>query len=74
MNQQQAEEFIRIWQTSDSVIEAAEKLGISANAARSQASRLRRKGIPLILGPGGRDRIEDYGKLRELAEKLSENS
>jgi len=42
-----AEEFVRIWQTSNSVQEVAEKTGYKSTTLSVKANSLRRMGIPL---------------------------
>lgn len=40
-------DFVRIWQTSNTGAEAAERAGVSRNQAAVRAHRLREKGVPL---------------------------
>ena len=42
-----AEEFVRAWQTSNSMVEVAEKTGMSIVAVSSRVAMYRRKGVPL---------------------------
>lgn len=42
-----SEEFVRTWQTSESVSEVAEKMNMSKLGASVKASHLRRVGVPL---------------------------
>lgn len=41
------EEFVRVWQTSDSFSEAVERLGVKVSAASARACSLRKKGVRL---------------------------
>jgi len=43
----QWENFVRVWQKSESVEKAAETLGLTVTAAQSKASTLRRLGVEL---------------------------
>lgn len=53
------EDFVKAWETSESVAEAADKLGITKQSAGQRASTYRNKhGIPLKIMPrGGGSRI-----------------
>lgn len=62
--------FIRIWQSSQSVQEAADRLGISKAAASSRAAMFRRRGVPLRAMSRGRIDV-DWIALRDFAEGLS---
>lgn len=42
-----SEDFVRAWQTSESVAEVAEKMSMSKLGASVKASHLRRAGVPL---------------------------
>lgn len=65
-----AEEFVRVWQTSKSVIEVAEKTGIDIRGARQRATLYRKKGVPLQRFSGGRHPVPDWEALKALAEEL----
>jgi hypothetical protein len=41
------QEFIDIWQTSDSVAEAAKRCGIKKQTCKSRAGNYRRQGLPV---------------------------
>ena len=41
-------EFVETYQSSQSVNDVAEKLGISRNTVKKKAARLRREGVPLM--------------------------
>ena len=72
MNQQEAENFIRVWQTSDNRLEVMERLGLSARQVDGRAYRLRKQGVnlkrhDLALGP------LDINALKKLADSLKED-
>jgi hypothetical protein len=71
-----AEDFVRAWQTSSSVAEAAAKIGFTGPTAKSHASwravRLRREGIPLKKMRSGRIKL-NIGDLKRLAIELGGN-
>lgn len=46
-SQKDWEEFVRAWQESGSVSEAAKKMKLDTTTARSRANYLRSKGVPL---------------------------
>lgn len=72
MNQKDTEEFIRIWQTSETAIAVADKLNTSSAAARSLAMRLRKQGVPLKIMKGGRrGRPTDIPALIALAKSYN---
>jgi hypothetical protein len=61
-------EFVRVWQSSASAKEAAERLGLPRQRARDVASYLRgRRGVPLKRFSTRSLRAEDLAGLRELA-------
>lgn len=61
-------EFVEAWQTSISVAEVADRLGISPSAAMSRAEHLRENGVPLRELVVPRDGYDDLAELaRELA-------
>ena len=39
--------FVEVWQTSETLQEAADKLGMTTKTASLKASRFRKKGVPL---------------------------
>ena len=47
------EEFIKVWQTSDSLADVATKTGLANNSVRSRGIYYRKKGVPLkkLAGP-----------------------
>ena len=67
MSHTHAERFIRAWQKASSAKEVAKELGISHDAARQYAYRLRKMGVPLkklTLQPA------DFPALAQLAKEL----
>lgn len=68
MNNDEAKEFVKIWQTSNSVKEVAEKLGISEPTAWSRGNKLRKAGVPLK--KFSRASTLDIDELKRLAESL----
>ena len=68
------EEFVRVWQTGQTVGEVATKLGITKRAACQRAMYYRKKGVPLKKYPKGRHHSTheiDYPALTTLAKSLS---
>lgn len=65
------EEFIRIWQASNSVHEVAEMVGTKIQAVYQRAYHLRQKGVPLKVFVYRRSGI-DYAALAVLAKSLEE--
>jgi len=63
-----ADEFVRTWQTSETLVEVAAKLNTDKHLAYSRASYYRRKGVPLKKFPSMR--IRPWQTLIELAESL----
>ena len=61
------EEFVRAWQASSSVGEAAESLGLSRRAAASRACFYRKRGVALKLFQRG-SRPLDVSALNAIAE------
>jgi len=47
MSNEELEQFVRLWQTSASVNDVADAMGISKLGASVKASHLRRRGVPL---------------------------
>lgn len=72
MNQQEAENFIRVWQTSNSRVEVIERLNLSARQIDGRAYRLRKKGVELKTHGDAQGPL-DVDALKKLAESLSEN-
>lgn len=72
MTQTEAEEFIRLWQTSVKTEEIASILRISPGAVRSKVSRLRKMGIPLRKrrSATSNTRPSDIAALVRLAQEL----
>lgn len=67
-NMEDSKRFIKVWQESNSVEEAAEKLNQSANTIRTKCSYYRMRGINL---KRFRKRNElNWQELREYAESL----
>lgn len=71
-----ADEFVRAWQTSDSIQQAADKVGRNKMWMSSTASRFRRKGIPLKKMPNignsrGNGHALDIAGLAKLATSLA---
>ena len=65
-----AEEFIRAWQTSESVDEVAEKIKQDRQNIFSRAHFYRKNGVVLKSMKTGRPK-NDWKALRELAESLN---
>lgn len=63
------EQFIRVWQTSNSVREVADKLDMERNLAGNRACSLRKRGIPLKHFPKENGPKYDYASLARLAEE-----
>jgi hypothetical protein len=67
------EQFVTAWQTSATVAEAAERLGMPEAIASARATDYRAKGIMLKRMPrGGKSRLDVEG-LSALAESLKPN-
>ncbi len=65
------ETFVRIWQTSDSVREVAERAGTTRGAASTRASVMRRNGVPLRYFNEARDREPvDWDGLADIARSV----
>ena len=62
-----AEDFVKIWQSAESIEEAAEKLGYTKRAASMQASYYRKCGV-LLKRFRNRETV-DWEKLKKLVEK-----
>lgn len=67
------EEFVRIWQTSASIVDAAKALGTTTIVATQRALSYRKRGIPLkkFESAVGRGAALDVGALKALAEELA---
>jgi hypothetical protein len=70
------EDFVRVWQSSDSVAEVSVKLGIAAASCRIRAAKLRKRaeeaGHTLPLKEYGRSyRRKDWEKLIRITEEFS---
>jgi response regulator of citrate/malate metabolism len=66
-----AENFVRAWQTSETIEEVCQKTGMTRISCRQRAYQLRKKEVPLkkvVGGIGGRK--VDYDALKKLAESL----
>ena len=63
------EQFIETWETSNSVQDVCEKLGISKQNAYARATKYRSDGVPLqkFVGGGGRARVTLEEQLAVLA-------
>jgi hypothetical protein len=66
------EEFIRIWQESETANEVAKKMGMHHSSVGTRAARLRARGVPLKYMIGISD--EEAGRLAELARSLGPGS
>jgi hypothetical protein len=62
-----ARQFIQTWQTSESVAEVADKLGLHYVSAFQRAARMRERGVPLKEMSGRR---EDYESLADFAREF----
>jgi len=65
-----AREFIRVWQSSSTRREVAEKLRMSSDNVRQRVKRYRRNGIPLK----EMEYTETWTQLAEYAKELAEKS
>ncbi len=64
------DEFIRIWNESTSLEDAAERLGVQKTSASMRASHLRKMGHPVKRFQRGR-KIRDISALAELARSIT---
>jgi hypothetical protein len=64
------EEFVRIWQESDTIDQVAARTGYRRNAAKQRASNYRVRGVPLKQMPLGHPPL-DYAALAALARKAA---
>lgn len=68
-----AEEFVKAWQTSESIDQVAEKTGLEVSTCKVKASQFRHAGIPLQMfragprGPKAGGKRLDIAALAELA-------
>lgn len=66
MNQSEAENFVRIWQTSKNRAEVMERLGLSNRQVDGRAYRLRKMGVRLkTFNDGGGLDVEALTKLAD---------
>lgn len=68
------EEFVRAWQTSDSLAQVAERTGLKLETARARGRRFRKRGIPLKRFGGQGRPATDWEALKKLAEELGPTS
>jgi transposase len=64
------QQFISAWESSKSVSEAAEKVGLEAGSVQARASKYRASGIPLKEMPRGGGAKLDIGEAQALLAKL----
>lgn len=69
ISQEQAEEFVKLWQTSTTGVVVAKKLGLSRQRVHQIASQLRLLGIPLKQKkePNSYSNTLDIEKLKQIA-------
>jgi len=68
------EAFIEAWQSGTTIKEIAQRLGLTVNAAKQRATKMRKRGVKLKhFEANGANGWAAYNwpKLRELAESLS---
>lgn len=70
MNQQEAEEFVRVWQTSNSRAEVMERLSLEPRQVDGRAYRLRKQGVPLKTY-SATHKLLDVDRLKRLAQELA---
>lgn len=66
------EEFVRIWQSSESVAEIVERTGVKADCLYSRACHYRKHGVPLKKFRRGMKR-PDYVALAKIAKETKSN-
>lgn len=66
-------EFVEIWETSESADEAAERLGISKDAAHARASNYRSKGVNLKSMPRKPRTATDVDAMNQKIEEIRES-
>ena len=65
------EEFVKVWQTSESIREVCDKTGLTNGGANSRALLYRKNGVPLKRFPrGGTVPRLDYKALAKLASSI----
>lgn len=64
-------DFVRHWQESGSVVEAAKRCGISVEAACGRAKYFRKRGVGLKYFARGGSRFYDWKALARLAKELA---
>lgn len=67
-----AEEFVKVWQSSDSVKAVADAMKLDPHAASTRAMYFRKKGVPLKNMPRHRGAAYDFEALKEIALKTAE--
>lgn len=67
-----AREFVRIWQSANSVAEVAKQVNRTKNAVRVRAFKYRERGIPLKEFPAVEIELIDWDELAEFAESLED--
>lgn len=72
MNQEEAENFVQVWQTSTSRAEVMERLGLSLRQVDGRAYRLRRRGVPLKTHWDAHGAL-DIEALKKLAESVGKS-
>jgi hypothetical protein len=65
-----AREFVRIWQSSNSLTEVAKQLKRTKNAVRVRAFRYREMGVPLKVFPVVEVDVIDWNELAQFAESF----
>lgn len=66
----EAEEFVTIWQTADSIEEVIEKTQLQRVTVLMRSCKYRKRGIPLKRFYSGKGSAIDVGGLRKLAVSL----
>ena len=69
--QEKLEEFVLLWQSTETIQEVVDKFSMSINitTARTRASMLRKQGVPLDYKYRRATSVIDYSKLAKLAKK-----
>ena len=69
--QEKLEEFVLLWQSTETIQELIDKFSMSINiaTARTRASTLRKQGVPLDYKYRRVTSVIDYNKLAKLAKK-----
>lgn len=68
-----AEDFVKTWQTSNSVSEVAEKLGRTPTSIITRAKKFRKRNIPLKFFERG-TRALDIEALQKLAQETAQSA